>query len=133
MNEFPFPSNGKYFPNYLWTTTESYSTVSIPFKREILSEQKTKDIIQVIEALFPFPSNGKYFPNAIKETTDPSWQCFHSLQTGNTFRTQYLTVTNDFHSLQTGIILPDVISLNVSIPFKREILSEQHPLRTQSQ
>ena len=62
---FQFPSNGKGFPNSAdGNDPLGGSHVSIPFKRERLSEQvsqffeRRKDHHQ-----FQFPSNGKGFPN----------------------------------------------------------------------
>ena len=64
---------------------------------------------------FPFPSNGKYFPNKmlnyVNLTTHDINLGFHSLQTGNTFRTELERLKNE--------------RATVSIPFKREILSER--------
>ena len=113
---FQFPSNGKVFPNKTLDTHmrlcdccfnslqtgRSFRTLKIK-----LSDNKT-------ETLFQFPSNGKVFPNR--------WRCdrgvclsrsFNSLQTGRSFRTFK-------HPSADG-----KGRINVSIPFKREGLSEQ--------
>ena len=64
---FQFPSNGKGFPNLgNWLNRpDTGNPVSIPFKRERLSEQAYDQrgvLCQV--GKFQFPSNGKGFPNS---------------------------------------------------------------------
>ena len=64
--------------------------VSIPFKREGLSEQGFKIMLKQLFAIaFQFPSNGKVFPNSVYEKIlDKSGLLsFNSLQTGRSFRT----------------------------------------------
>ena len=60
--------------------------VSIPFKREGLSEQTTFSFIEYIRE-FQFPSNGKVFPNVAPALGGPHGAGFNSLQTGRSFRT----------------------------------------------
>ena len=62
--QFQFPSNGKGFPNYVPAGVNSrlVRVVSIPFKRERLSELKPIDLSTTTRP-FQFPSNGKGFPN----------------------------------------------------------------------
>ena len=86
--------------------------VSIPFKRERLSEHSMAWVGKN-SFLFQFPSNGKGFPNE----GDSNYKVanaasFNSLQTGKAFRTYYSSL---FCRRRSG----------VSIPFKRERLSEQ--------
>ena len=93
--------------------------------------------VSIVAKKFQFPSNGKGFPN------DPQRQfwrscsdrSFNSLQTGKAFRTRRIEMKNllvfCFNSLQTGKAFrthkrtnnKDETN-NVSIPFKRERLSE---------
>ena len=61
---FQFPSNGKDFPNKIysiWNPAEGQ--VSIPFKREGLSEHLAGLLTGNPCPVFQFPSNGKDFPN----------------------------------------------------------------------
>ena len=65
-NWFQFPSNGKGFPNKRrekWNTEMKILQVSIPFKRERLSERNCFLGGYCLEEGFQFPSNGKGFPN----------------------------------------------------------------------
>ncbi len=172
-------------------------SVSIPFKREGLSEPHTIYYLILLSSAFQFPSNGKVFPNSRRKSqlrrllrfqfpsngkvfpnNDSSrmwwsytgltsfnslqtgrsfrttivillWLAagkgFNSLQTGRSFRTNEVCVwkrraSRSFNSLQTGRsfrteieYLENKLARLVSIPFKREGLSELTPLRTQSQ
>ena len=136
--EFQFPSNGKDFPNEASSSVpHPIIPVSIPFKREGLSEPDAKTEKRI--------ENG----------------CFNSLQTGRTFRTHLLSKggkkvknsvsipfkreglselqlpsskgmnTLSFNSLQTGRTFRTLwtvtlrVNCIVSIPFKREGLSER--------
>ncbi len=88
MQAFQFPSNGKGFPNEIkFKIVETAEWVSIPFKRERLSEQvlgvawlrnwfrfnslqtgkafRTRRKLTEVKfnIMFQFPSNGKGFPN----------------------------------------------------------------------
>ena len=62
MFAFQFPSNGKVFPNRKDTvmTTRPFSMVSIPFKREGLSELKNGQIFFNVEwsVSIPFKREG---------------------------------------------------------------------------
>ena len=137
---FQFPTNGKDFPNQtylngiletgffgfnslqtgrtfrtkLFSLETKFFSVSIPFKREGLSELTSHTS-----------------PEANK-------LCFNSLQTGRTFRTKKLNeggvlcIVLSFNSLQTGRTFRTPCFFyacgrisEVSIPFKREGLSEQ--------
>ena len=62
---FQFPSNGKDFLNLKspWQDEKNYN-VSIPFKREGLSEPGSLMISHKGLRKFQFPSNGKDFLNA---------------------------------------------------------------------
>ncbi len=61
---FQFPSNGKVFPNEkrIEILTQA-KPVSIPFKREGLSELNNYIAYRIRSIMFQFPSNGKVFPN----------------------------------------------------------------------
>ena len=64
VSKFQFPSNGKVFPNVCFRHfRHRHFRVSIPFKREGLSElsKMFQEIHKILE--FQFPSNGKVFPN----------------------------------------------------------------------
>ena len=112
---FQFPSNGKGFPNN-WKCEGSFSSqrVSIPFKRERLSEL----------------ISGKF--------VDTLQKSFNSLQTGKAFRTHHIPpfygwerrnrVSIPFKRERlsepgTEVDIPP-FHFAVSIPFKRERLSE---------
>ena len=132
---FQFPSNGKDFPNRKKKVTTTKVTVSIPFKREGLSEHTRLVLTEKgILIMFQFPSNGKDFPNysqkcqhskvksryvsipfkreGLSEHRNTTWRGwkrvgFNSLQTGRTFRTGLIDLlnfegSNGFNSLQTG-------------------------------
>ena len=90
---FQFPSNGKVFLNIWreWGKTQAHPSVSIPFKREGLSERFLLFLMAdtTYHNRFQFPSNGKVFLNL------------------------------------KGLIVRKDNSPTVSIPFKREGLSEQ--------
>ena len=61
---FQFPSNGKVFLNrFLNVSLLIVVTVSIPFKREGLSERDEQSNNHPDAARFQFPSNGKVFLN----------------------------------------------------------------------
>ena len=89
---FQFPSNGKDFPNlFRWCTNCTFFTVSIPFKREGLSELQKSLSSDYQKIRFQFPSNGKDFPNIIYVVMfNYVYVRFNSLQTGRTFRTPVL-------------------------------------------
>ena len=61
-NMFQFPSNGKAYHklNSQGTTTCRLIPVSIPFKRESVSQVKSKNLFQT-KGEFQFPSNGKAY------------------------------------------------------------------------
>ena len=89
---FPFPSNGKVLSDLDWysiTNSVLGAHVSIPFKREspfgLLSGTQ-----YYAGSKFPFPSNGKVLSDST-QSTPPIGRfdiCFHSLQTGKSFRTR---------------------------------------------
>ena len=86
---------------------EAGTFVSIPFKREGLSELKIPTTNPMVTKEFQFPSNGKVFPNQIQILENNVGNLsFNSLQTGRSFRTQLrisiTTVLQSFNSLQTG-------------------------------
>ena len=85
--------------------------VSIPFKRERLSELSDYRVANAATE-FQFPSNGKGFPNRKFQRSCKTDLGFNSLQTGKAFRTI-------FYIFRIGFF-----EENVSIPFKRERLSE---------
>ena len=63
--KFPFPSNGKAYPKFNPHPHPHFSAfVSIPFKRESVSKEVTKDgvVMATGNTTFPFPSNGKAYP-----------------------------------------------------------------------
>ena len=70
---------------------------------------------------FQFPSNGKVFPNTIDAIEKKFGIEFQFPSNGKVF-------PNGEKKPHSFPFLP-----SVSIPFKREGISEQHPLRTQSQ
>ena len=135
---FQFPSNGKDFPN--WTeevfSVKAVVVVSIPFKREGLSERMFFGGVSPEGKRFQFPSNGKDFPNVQIVFIITDYRRFNSLQTGRTFRTTGRRRNTRgrherFNSLQTGRTFRTKVWRftqqpinNVSIPFKREGLSE---------
>ena len=91
--------------------------VSIPFKREGLSERKSRDWSDGTPGLVSIPFKREGLSEHIGMRTSCSYfkqTSFNSLQTGRTFRTLFL-------SNQPNPIQPT----QVSIPFKREGLSEQ--------
>ena len=121
--------------------------VSIPFKREGLSEQKKMQLLHTrmsLVVMFQFPSNGKDFPNVSmilkRQLPSARTQSFNSLQTGRTFRTQrtmhnsksanvpfqFPSNGKDFpNSIIKSAVVTNDPSISVSIPFKREGLSER--------
>ena len=111
---FQFPSNGKVFPNLMrMAKMKMAKRVSIPFKREGVSEPITIGCGTNNELRFQFPSNGKVFPNnSRRNTLRRKLACFNSLQTGRCFRTED----------EKG---ERWIKVQVSIPFKREGVSER--------
>ena len=119
---FQFPSNGKGFPNGAgwFPLSVEFSSVSIPFKRERLSEH--------VYGIF---LAGDVF-------------CFNSLQTGKAFRT-FRRPCGGGYLLHSWVSIPfkrerlsehnlDWVfkqsNQHVSIPFKRERLSEQGLFRS---
>ena len=63
--EFQFPSNGKGYLNK-GAQNESccnFHTVSIPFKRERVSQSLSWDMVVLLISGFQFPSNGKGYLN----------------------------------------------------------------------
>ena len=117
--EFQFPSNGKAYLNRgRWTDGIWPADVSIPFKRESVSEPIVTCLegsANGLEEKFQFPSNGKAYLNI--------FMC-HVLEP---------LLNKSFNSLQTGKRIWTVISepteatlaTRVSIPFKRESVSER--------
>ena len=87
--------------------------VSIPFKREGISELVSEMAGKKFTGDgFQFPSNGKAFPNRkTVERMAEVYNRFNSLQTGRHFRTSAPSGQRRFF-------------LQVSIPFKREGISE---------
>ena len=114
--------------------------VSIPFKREGLSEQRlTWRRISKLTPSFNSLQTGRSFRTRTGKFSliAGTNECFDSLQTGRSFRTLYVTfmltrITMSFDSLQTGRSFRTrkegeqyLFDWNcVSIPFKREGLSE---------
>ena len=94
------------------------SEVSIPFKRESVSQDLIYDGPE-ISRVFQFPSNGKAYPKA-KATAEA----------------KTLRERTGFNSLQTGKRIPrdgnedGNDGSGVSIPFKRESVSQGHRNRT---
>ena len=108
--KFPFPSNGKYFPNLKITImTTKESIVSIPFKREILSELN-KPLSERYES-FHSLQTGNTFRNHRNDGTNNALISFHSLQTGNTFRTEVKNdeefITSEFPFPSNGKYFPN--------------------------
>ena len=82
---FQFPSNGKAYLNIPTVDDFDLGTVdvSIPFKRESISEPilEAKGRLEIIE--FQFPSNGKAYLNLLRDSEPPlGVKRFNSLQTG---------------------------------------------------
>ena len=113
-------------------------SVSIPFKRERLSELIVRISYRPLLQVFQFPSNGKGFPNMVSDSDNVEPVVgFNSLQTGKAFRTQRdLAVENQARFLfqfpsngkgfpNSSRVRPSTGRLSVSIPFKRERLSER--------
>ncbi len=137
---FQFPSNGKVFPNSGYVliggsaykgfnslqTGRSFRTslsnlikpalveFQFPSNGKVFPNGDSAEGYSIAEE-FQFPSNGKVFPNVefIGIHSSSSGEGFNSLQTGRSFRTSYKHAANQ----QTQ---------HVSIPFKREGLSEPH-------
>ena len=112
--QFQFPSNGKDFPNRRRLGKSSFFCCfnSLQTGRTFRTQRGTR--INTAYITFQFPSNGKDFPNRTHATIwGTRHQSFNSLQTGRTFRTRFRKIL--LHIL-----------LIVSIPFKREGLSEQN-------
>ena len=138
-DEFQFPSNGKVFPNPIrkWEEETEAVNVSIPFKREGLSEPPSQNDIFIFDEVsipfkreglsehemlkvaddnseFQFPSNGKVFPNT---TTRINNSPLRSVSIP--FKREGLSEL--IAGLTSSISSPGF----VSIPFKREGLSER--------
>ena len=80
---------GKAFRTYGAFFVIRYYRVSIPFKRERLSEHFLGVLRRLGKYEFQFPSNGKGFPNdGRNERLSTREVCFNSLQTGKAFRTK---------------------------------------------
>ena len=114
--EFQFPSNGKDFPNGYWSHYEGVGqpSVSIPFKREGLSEQTYDEFGVDPILMFQFPANGMGFLNE-------HYLCYHTdkrYKVSIPFKRERLS-EQKFRS--NGGQLRET----VSIPFKRDGFSEQ--------
>ena len=108
----PFKREGLSEPNWEKGLTQSWS-VSIPFKREGLSELLYGGKIKC-KIKFQFPSNGKDFPNlGFSYPTKMDIAMF-----------QFPSNGKDFPNALT-LIFTIVFTSFVSIPFKREGLSER--------
>ena len=71
-----------------------------------------RDVACVCSIRFQFPSNGKVFPNRLNNCGALMFRkSFNSLQTGRSFRTR-------------STLMKSIKEIQVSIPFKREGLSE---------
>ena len=140
--EFPFPSNGKAYRKWFWFVSQlppqsfhslqtgkpiasisivnaqwNYLRVSIPFKRESLSQERYGWRIWKRQIMFPFPSNGKaYRKQADEILKNIKYKSFHSLQTGKPIASD--TYPNRWRTRS-----------KVSIPFKRESLSQGYHRR----
>ena len=111
---FQFPSNGKGFPNTSGPKQikQHLRKVSIPFKRERLSEQAVSFCHMLDYEGFNSLQTGKAFRTSNRgHTTRNPIIVFNSLQTGKAFRTHHGRI-------------PERTRHQVSIPFKRERLSE---------
>ncbi len=97
--------------------------VSIPFKRKVFPNSKSSSTKSSKGIMFQFPSNGKVFPNVLTDDDELiiTFDLFQFPSNGKVFPNSSSWWTGRRRSSQ------------VSIPFKREGVSEQHPLRTQSQ
>ena len=87
-------------------------SVSIPFKREGISERVLLGHTVFGMSLFPFPSTGKAFPNYTEEQKTAIAELgFHSLQPGRHFRTNQLktqsTKIATFPFPSTGTAFPN--------------------------
>ena len=135
LGRFPFPSNGKVYLKSgmqarmlsmalsfhslqtgkcisslrMIESERSLCGVSIPFKRESVSQVRTCNHCELVLMAFPFPSNGKVYlkiPGKRGWELSISCQGFHSLQTGTRIQSHIdshpLADTSSFHSLQTG-------------------------------
>ena len=104
---------------HIWTRNHmthaiQVERVSIPFKRESISEpKKLAEIVNTLSAKFQFPSNGKAYLNPSLIPPSPRSPSFNSLQTGKHIWTSYIMALYDNR-------------IQVSIPFKRESISERN-------
>ena len=89
---FQFPSNGKAYPKDMCNLEKGYySEVSIPFKRESVSQGDSYNNRDNRYYMFQFPSNGKAYPK---------W----------TYLSGPLMSSKGFNSLQTGKRIPSAIA-----------------------
>ena len=114
MKVFQFPSNGKVFPNSTNHRRERNprSMVSIPFKREGLSERMF-DYPRTTEVLVSIPFKREGLSEQVRERILPRLRTIVSIP----FKREGLSERSAHH--------PKGVGSKVSIPFKREGLSEQ--------
>ncbi len=111
---FQFPSNGKVFPN--WEDMRPLKrgrTVSIPFKREGLSEQELQEEYEVKVSFvsIPFKREGLSEPRMVLIRLG-ACSGFNSLQTGRSFRTNiiHLSMLHEYQGFQfpsNGKVFPN--------------------------
>ena len=116
---FQFPSNGKAYLNFRFPNSRLYFNprVSIPFKRESISELGKK-AIEARTELFQFPSNGKAYLNFAEE-------CKRSIHILVSIPFKRESISERFY-----VWFSAWKTSKVSIPFKRESISELHILPT---
>ena len=115
--EFRFPSNGKAFLNWEIVARALLAIrVSIPFKREGVSEQIGLIQLALDRDMFRFPSNGKAFLNA-----KAGW-VYNLVE--ETERVSIPFKREGVSERQAGKTWKEALHLVVSIPFKREGVSE---------
>ncbi len=137
-SRFQFPSNGKGFPNDFYSWCDCLiKPVSIPFKRERLSERVNALFALILQSLFQFPSNGKGFPNENSLSDRVKNDLFQFPSNGKGFPNsggKYNVGKTEkvFQFPSNGKGFPNAhnkekrwILTLVSIPFKRERLSER--------
>ena len=87
-------------------TPAPYPRVSIPFKREGLSEPNFAAPMGISVDRFNSLQTGRSFRTTSEEVSITSYRCFNSLQTGRSFRTIVQSLVGlvilCFNSLQTG-------------------------------
>ena len=136
---FQFPSNGKGYLNLPKSETPKVGKiVSIPFKRERVSQFRTRNCLICQTPSFQFPSNGKGYLNPDKSRPDYFYKEFQFPSNGKGYLNNIYCKVKDkssltcFNSLQTGKGISiqwademEALGLTeVSIPFKRERVSQ---------